>query len=109
MAKAKKDTEVDKLQRKVKYLERRLRKHRARARRSRLRRNPREAKWASWNHDLDTILHELVRNEGIVHRDEHGTSFVPAKLVIQYAEQYADELHALQERRRPRGLKPGWL
>jgi hypothetical protein len=62
--------------------------------------SPEGRKWRSWNHDLDTILHHLVQNQALVNED-------PKKIVAR-AEKFADELHALQERRRPPGLDPGW-
>jgi hypothetical protein len=84
---------------------------RARVRRyayRRMLRNPAERAWLTWNHDVDTVMHSIFRNDAIVHRDEMGVTFVPAKLVVQFAEQVADELRAMQDRRRPPGFARGW-
>ena len=56
-----------------------------------------ERRWYSWNHDLDTILHELVKNPGLAD--------VAVEDILLRAEQFADQLHALQDRRRPPGVK----
>lgn len=54
--------------------------------------------WRQWNHDLDTLLHELVKNPALADAD-------PAMLVAR-AEAFADALRAMQDRRRPPGVLP---
>jgi len=56
-----------------------------------------ERAWWSWNHDLDSLLHELVKNPELV-------SLSPVDLVDRAAE-FADALHNLLDRRRPPGVK----
>jgi hypothetical protein len=83
-------------------------RYRGRGRRRLFHRSLKDYAWWKWNHDFDTILHELVKNPAIVARDETATTIMPAKLLVQYAEQFADALREMQERRRPKGMKPGW-
>ena len=57
---------------------------------------PVERVWISWNHDVDTILHELVKNPSI--------NKIAPKDIVARAEAFADALHELQNRRRPKGV-----
>lgn len=63
------------------------------------RRSPERRAWNLFMHDVDTLLHQLVRNP------EHALAN-PAELVAR-AEAFADALHALSQRRRPPGLDEG--
>lgn len=56
--------------------------------------------WRRWNHDLDTLLHQLVRNPAILK--------MPPKKLIALAEKFADEYLAMQDRRRPANIDPEW-
>ena len=71
------------------------RKHYYRIRHHRVHR-PEERVWMSWNHDVDTILHELVKNPKF--------SEMAPKDIVARAEAFADALHELQNRRRPKGV-----
>lgn len=62
----------------------------------RLRQNPVWRKWYRWSHDLDTILHELVKNPALADVDP--------KDIIARAEAFADAYCEMQTRRRPRGI-----
>ena len=50
-------------------------------------------KWNRWSHDLDTILHQLVRNPALANADP--------KDIIARAEAFADAYEEMQARRRP--------
>jgi hypothetical protein len=52
-----------------------------------------ERKWRLWVHDVDTLLHEMVKNPA------HNET-PPAR-----AEAFADAYHAMQDRRRPASLE----
>lgn len=52
--------------------------------------------WRLWNHDLDTILHELVKNPALSTTD-------PTELVAR-AVAFADALRHAQDARRPAEL-----
>jgi hypothetical protein len=56
-----------------------------------------ERKWRLWVHDVDTLLHEMVKNPA-----HHDTA--PENLIAR-AEAFADAYHAMQNRRRPEGLE----
>jgi len=56
-----------------------------------------ERDWSTWNHDFDTILHELVKNP-LVNR-------IAPKTIVKRAEQFADAMLETQNRRRPKGVK----
>lgn len=58
--------------------------------------SPEERKWRLWVHDVDTLLHEMVKNPA-----HHDAS--PRDL-IDRAEAFADAYHAMQDRRRPASL-----
>lgn len=57
---------------------------------------PGEHRWRLWTHDLDTLLHELVKNPRLHNAD-------PGKLVARAAA-FADALRAMQDTRRPKNL-----
>jgi hypothetical protein len=57
-----------------------------------------EYNWRIWNHDLDAILHEMVKNPAVFDVD-------PVALV-ERAAAFADALRALQEKRRPASVPP---
>jgi hypothetical protein len=59
--------------------------------------NTAERDWYTWNHDFDTILHELVKNP-IVNR-------IAPKTLVKRAEQFADAMLETQNRRKPPGVK----
>jgi hypothetical protein len=61
--------------------------------------SPAERRWRVWVHDVDTLLHELVRNPALA---EHEPS-----LLVARAEAFADAYQALQDRRRPPGMPEG--
>jgi hypothetical protein len=61
--------------------------------RRRRRFDPDVRRWHQWCHDLDTLLHELVKNPALADVE-------PAILVAR-AEAFADALEAMQNRRRP--------
>ena len=69
---------------------------RYRRRRGRLM-NTAERDWYTWNHDFDTILHELVKNP-LVNR-------IAPKTLVKRAEQFADAMLETQNRRKPPGVK----
>lgn len=78
-------------------------KNRVRRRYHRIRmRTPVEQKWWAWNHDLDTMLHQLVRCDALAKEK-------PEKVVARAAA-FADALHALQEKKREEmGMRSkGW-
>jgi hypothetical protein len=56
-----------------------------------------ERKWRLWVHDVDTLLHEMVKNPAY-----YAT---PPEELIARAEQFADAYHVMQDRRRPAGLE----
>lgn len=58
--------------------------------------SPVEREWYVFNHDLDVILHELVKNPALA-------SIKPAA-IVKRAEDFVDALHALQAKRRPKGV-----
>lgn len=63
------------------------------------RRSPERRAWSLFMHDVDTLLHQLVRNPELALAN-------PTELVAR-AEAFADALHALSQRRRPPGLDEG--
>lgn len=52
--------------------------------------------WIMWNHDFDTILHELVKNPQLAD--------VAAVDVVERAVQFADAIRKVQTERRPAGV-----
>jgi hypothetical protein len=66
--------------------------------RRRRRFDPEVRRWNLWCHDLDTLLHELVKNPALAE--------VPAVELVARAEAFADALHNMQDRRRPEGFTP---
>lgn len=60
--------------------------------------SPLERRWRLWNHDVDTLLHEMVKNPAHVS--------TPPEELIARAEAFADAYHAMQSRRRPPSLDP---
>jgi hypothetical protein len=58
---------------------------------------PEERKWHLWMHDVDTLLHEMVKNQTY--------QAYPADDLVARAEAFADAYHAMQDRRRPPGLE----
>jgi hypothetical protein len=78
---------------KKKAVKRRPRVRRVRLSLHRRSRTPAEAKWRLWNHDLDSILHELVKNPAL--------STSSPEEIIALAERFADAYRAMIERRRP--------
>lgn len=60
--------------------------------------SPIERRWRLWNHDVDTLLHEMVKNPGYINT-------APEELIAR-AEAFADAYHAMQARRRPPTLDP---
>src|SRR5260370_27956466 len=60
--------------------------------------SPEARKWRLWCHDVDTLLHAMVKNPSM-------QQMTPKK-VIALAEAFADEYHAMQDRRRPEGVDP---
>lgn len=63
------------------------------AREIRFRVDPDYRWWRTWTHDLDTILHELVKNPAL--------ATLEPSAVLERAEAFADAYEALQARRRP--------
>src|SRR5277367_3191848 len=59
--------------------------------------SPKERTWRMWCHDVDTLLHELVKNPQL--------NRLSATKIVSRAEELADAYHAMQERRRPEGVK----
>jgi hypothetical protein len=93
MAAAKKSAPKAKPRRR-KYKSRRLRRH--------FDRSPEARLWRLWTHDVDTLLHSMVKNPDMV------KVFTPAQLVAK-AEAFADAYHAMQARRRPASIDPSEL
>jgi hypothetical protein len=67
-----------------------------RRRRYRRRFDPEVRSWNLWNHDLDTLLHEIVKNPALAE--------IEPEVLIARAERFVDALWALQDRRRPATL-----
>lgn len=61
-----------------------------------LQRSPAQRAWLVWNHDLDTFLHELIKNPAMASIDP--------KEIVARAEAFADAVRELQDRRRPAGV-----
>jgi hypothetical protein len=59
--------------------------------------SPEERKWLLWVHDVDTLLHEMVKNPA------HNET--PPDELVARAEAFADAYHAMQDRRRPASLE----
>lgn len=62
-------------------------------------RSPEERRWDLWSHDVDTLLHQMVKNPAY-----HD---IEASELVAKAEAFADAYHAMQDRRRPPGLEDG--
>jgi hypothetical protein len=74
-----------------------LRATRARRKRRRaLMNDPVVRRWNLWNHDLDTMLHELVKNPAL--------ATVDPRAIVARAADFADALREMQDQRRPPGV-----
>jgi hypothetical protein len=58
--------------------------------------SPKEHEWRLWCHDVDTLMHEMVKNPAL-------TKMSPEKIIAR-AEAFADAYRAMQDRRRPAGV-----
>lgn len=70
-----------------------------RIRHKRSRWSPEERAWHVWNHDIDTFVHNFLQNP--------VAAGMAPKEIVALAEQFADALHEMQERRRPEGMSDG--
>jgi hypothetical protein len=61
-------------------------------------RDPVHRKWNLWRHDLDTLLHQLVRNPALVDVRPHD--------LIKRAVEFADSYHSILDARRPPSMDP---
>jgi hypothetical protein len=83
----------------VKKVSKKKSRMRSRRRRSRYRDRTSQAErdWQTWNHDFDTMLHQLVKNKEV--------NKLAPKTIVKRAEQFADAMLETQNRRRPEGVK----
>lgn len=89
-------TEKQIAERKATLKKRRALATKLRVKRRRMQFDPKVRRWHLWNHDLDTLLHELVKNPELANVDP--------KVIVERAAAFADALRELQDRRRPATL-----